>query len=180
MIIPEGITEIKNDAFEGAKYITDVRLPSTLKKIGNSAFAFCNLNYVSLPDGLEHIGQGAFWYCPLNSQPLVLPSSLTSIGQNAFGYTQAETVVWPLNLINVHGQIFRNSTNLKNVLFEGTYSQWTQFADNVLLQYGANDELLSAKIYTSNLAVADNPNGNYWKWSYNTDGVRIPVTYDLK
>ena len=180
VIIPEGITEIKNDAFEGAKYITDVRLPSTLKKIGNSAFAFCNLNYVSLPDGLEYIGQSAFWYCPLNSQPLVLPSSLTSIGQNAFGYTQAETVVWPLNLINVHGQIFRNSTNLKNVLFEGTYSQWTQFADNVLLQYGANEELLSAKIYTSNLAVADNPNGNYWKWSYNTDGVRIPVTYDLK
>lgn len=180
LTIPEGVTEIKSDAFKGARYIKDVRLPSTLKKIGSGAFAFCQLNCISLPNGLEYIGQSAFWYCPLNNQPLVLPSSLTSIGQNAFGYTQAETVVWPLNLINVHGQIFRNSTNLKNVLFEGTYSQWTQFADNVLLQYGANDELLSAKIYTSNLAVADNPNGNYWKWSYNTDGVRIPVTYDLK
>lgn len=179
LTIPEGVTEIKSDAFKGARYIKSVRLPSTLKKIGSGAFAFCQLNCISLPNGLEYIGQSAFWYCPLNNQPLVLPSSLTSIGQNAFGYTQAETVVWPLNLINVHGQIFRNSTNLKNVLFEGTYSQWTQFADNVLLQYGANDELLSAKIYTSNLAVADNPNGNYWKWSYNTDGVRIPVTYDL-
>ncbi len=180
LVIPEGVTEIKARSFDGARFLATVRFPSTLKRIAYLAFGYCTLKNISFPDGLEYIGQSAFWYCPLNNQPLVLPSSLTSIGHNAFGYTQAETVVLPSNLINISDQIFWNNTNLKNVLFEGTYSQWTQFADNVLLQYGANDELLSAKIYTSNLAVADNPNGNYWKWSYNTDGVRIPVTYDLK
>ena len=38
--IPEGVTEIKANAFNNCQKLTTVNLPSTLKTIGNKAFIF--------------------------------------------------------------------------------------------------------------------------------------------
>lgn len=39
-------------------------LPSTLKRIGKEAFAFCyNLTDITLPEGIEQIGERAFAWC---------------------------------------------------------------------------------------------------------------------
>jgi hypothetical protein len=56
VIIPEGVTEIKNSAFNGNRTLTSVTLPSTIKKIGNGAFNACNeLITFSIPDSVEAI-----------------------------------------------------------------------------------------------------------------------------
>lgn len=51
------ITEIKNSAFNGMS-ITEIELPAGLKKIGESAFAYCtNLKSLVIPRGVEEIGR---------------------------------------------------------------------------------------------------------------------------
>ena len=67
--IPEGITEIADSCFEfnwGEVNMDfdEVSLPSTLKKIGNSAFRCCtDLNKINFTEGLEEIGDEAFCGC---------------------------------------------------------------------------------------------------------------------
>lgn len=83
VVIPEGVTEIGESAFQ-CSHIPSVRLPSTLKKIEKQAFMYAhNLTKITLPDGLETIGDEAFSGChPRNA--VVLPASIKSIGKKAF------------------------------------------------------------------------------------------------
>lgn len=85
LIIPEGITELENDAFAGNEFTT-IKLPSTLKKIGNGAF---NGNWrltgnIIIPEGVVSIGTQAFYYCN-TLESVELPSTLQTIQDYAFG-----------------------------------------------------------------------------------------------
>lgn len=60
------VTEIDSWAFSDEKFITSIRLPNTLLKVGNSAFYGCtSLKDLYLPDTLEFLGWSAFAYCTL-------------------------------------------------------------------------------------------------------------------
>ena len=64
VVIPEGVAEIENEAFIFREDICEVRPPSTLKRIGCSAFQECvNLKVVHFPQGLEEVGEAAFCNC---------------------------------------------------------------------------------------------------------------------
>ena len=61
LIIPEGITEIPNGAFNSCSGIQQVILPEGLTSIGYNAFWGCSaLSTVTLPDSLTYVGQSAF------------------------------------------------------------------------------------------------------------------------
>lgn len=61
----------------------DVRLPSTLRIIENSAFVRCkNLKEIKLPDRLEKIGASSFMESGLKE--LVLPKSVREMGPYTF------------------------------------------------------------------------------------------------
>lgn len=83
LVIPEGVTRIRDGAFEGWDFET-ISLPSTLKEIGKSAFSNCNkLKQVIIPDSVTRIGESAFFEC--NSLKYVyIPLSVTEIGTYAF------------------------------------------------------------------------------------------------
>ena len=56
VIIPEGITTIGENAFEGCISLESVTLPSSIKHIHRNAFADCkNLKEVILPDSISDI-----------------------------------------------------------------------------------------------------------------------------
>ena len=89
--IPEGVEEIGDYAFQGAKNLAMVSFPSTLKTIGRGAFSAVNgLTVVRLPNGLETIQYRAFAGCS-GMTKIVIPASVTYIGNETFlGCTQVE------------------------------------------------------------------------------------------
>lgn len=105
--VPEGVTTLEPNAFNGASLLTIVKLPNTLASIGLFAFEGCsslesisipgsvvkvssyafqncyNLKRVTLGEGVTIIEDGAFYACARLSD-ISLPSSLKTIGDFVF------------------------------------------------------------------------------------------------
>lgn len=89
VVIPETVnynnrtyTIITVKGFNGSK-LSSVKLPQSLKTIGEMAFDGCsNLKEIEIPNGIETIGRTAFRNCALTS--LVIPESVKSIADYAF------------------------------------------------------------------------------------------------
>lgn len=103
LALPEGMTEISNNFARNCRIYGEVRLPSTMRRIGDYAFAgdkfyeskdfeYSNRIKFVFNYGLQSIGYKAFFYCnPItvrrdnnDSNTLVLPGTLTSVGESAF------------------------------------------------------------------------------------------------
>ena len=65
IVIPEGVTNIEDNAFEGCVDLTTITLPGSLKHIGRGAFADCKkLKNVVVPDSISTIacwGERRVW-----------------------------------------------------------------------------------------------------------------------
>lgn len=86
----EGLVTIGNYAFNGTK-ITNLRLPDTVKTIGDCAFMACPITEITLSKELTSIGSGAFEGTKISN--LVIPATLTALGSRAFyGCTSLQTV----------------------------------------------------------------------------------------
>ena len=58
--MPEGVEELPERGFFRCHSLRKVRLPSTLKRIGREAFAFCrSLEALAIPEGVA-VGERAF------------------------------------------------------------------------------------------------------------------------
>lgn len=70
IVIPEGITTIEENAFEGCDNLTSITFPCSLKHIGRNAFADCKqLKTVVLPESISTIecwGERRAWKIDLN------------------------------------------------------------------------------------------------------------------
>lgn len=76
VIVPEGVEEIKESAFRSSN-ISEIQLPSTLKKIGRDAFSSCkNLKCIRIPDGITVIEDSVF--CMSGIETVYLPESLNN------------------------------------------------------------------------------------------------------
>ena len=83
VIISKGITAISKGAFM-CSGIAEVRLPKSLREIGEKAFSACaNLRMLSIPKGVTKIGRRAFEFC-VDLTEVKLPKGLKEIGDEAF------------------------------------------------------------------------------------------------
>ena len=83
LVIPDGVTEIKNYAFAGA-VLSSVTLPDSVVSIGDYAFYLCgSIQNVSLSPDLTTIGDGAFCSCAAMGN-VTLPETVVTIGERAF------------------------------------------------------------------------------------------------
>lgn len=106
LVIPEDITEIKNETFNGCGALQSVTLHDKITSIGQSAFQSCtSLKNIQLLNGLKSIGREAFSGCGLTS--IEIPSSVTEIGVQAFWANNKLTTVTSnilaANLFNCYG-----------------------------------------------------------------------------
>lgn len=78
-----GIASIGDDAFRDCKKLESIRLPGSIKSIGDRAFMGGAMERIVMEEGLESIGAGAFKSCSALTSA-TLPRSLESIGAEAF------------------------------------------------------------------------------------------------
>lgn len=100
--IPNGITTIYNNVFNGCTNLTNVTIPNSVTSIDHQAFYDCtSLKSISIPDSVTSIGNGIFRNCT-SLESVTLPNTLTSIG----------------------AYFFYNCKNLANIYYKGTEEQW--------------------------------------------------------
>ena len=75
---------LPNEAFRYLSRLRVLKLPRTLKSIGDYAIDCCSgLTYIEIPDSVTSIGVYAFSGCT-NLRNIVLPNSVTSLGHDVF------------------------------------------------------------------------------------------------
>ena len=114
--VPEGVTEIADDAFMDCQSLSAISLPSTLTKIGDYAFKRCeSLQAITIPDSVTEIGQAAFWMCH-SLTDVVLSRSLCEIADEAFCETAIEHIVIPESVRSIGHSAFKDCYNLYDVV----------------------------------------------------------------
>lgn len=143
VVLPEGIEEIKDNAFTECTELKNIQLPSTLKRIGNSAFRGCkSLKSINFPSGLEHIdgstSSPVFGGCGLESIDLSqttavidastfkdckelknvkLNANMTKIPNGLFeGCSSLEHIDLPAGITEIEGYAFSRCESLKSII----------------------------------------------------------------
>lgn len=117
LIFDEGIETIPNYFVAGVESIENVTFPSTLTKIGESAFQGCTgLTHVDLPVGLKTISKKAFESCE-SLITLDIPDSVTKIDYQAFANCEnLVSVKLPAKLASKGSEIFYGCVELTDVV----------------------------------------------------------------
>ena len=129
VVIPDGVTEIADEVFDGCSSLVSVTLPDTLTVIGGSAFAECsNLSQINIPFGVTSIGDMAFISCT-SLRSIVIPDSVTEIDEMAFdGCTSLRSVTLSNSLTVIMPRIFFECTSLESVTIPASVKEIRKFA----------------------------------------------------
>ena len=111
--IPDGVTEIGENAFNNCESLTSISIPDSVKKIGYSAFSYCtNLTSITIPDSVAAIEGFAFAHCT-SLTSVTIPESVTKIGSHAFGTcTSLTSITIPDSSMEIEENAFYGSDNL--------------------------------------------------------------------
>ena len=124
LIIPDGITGVKDYAFIYCSGLTSVTIPEGVTSIGDSAFYGCSgLTSVIIPEGVTSIGNSAFRDCS-GLTSVIIPEGVTSIGSYAFsGCSGLTSVTIPEGVTSIGGYAFQSCSGLTSVIIpEGVTS----------------------------------------------------------
>jgi len=108
--LPEGLEDIDNYAFQYA-YLTSVKLPNTLKRLGSAAFGDADrLKTIDIPASMQIIGESAFASCD-SLQDVTLHEGLLMIKDGAFRNSpMVGTVELPNTLRFLGRSVFSGNT----------------------------------------------------------------------
>lgn len=119
VIFEEGttITSIPEKMFIGCSSLLSIDIPNTVTKIGAEAFNGCtNLSDVTISNSTTTINKKAFLECSSLTN-IVIPNSVVTIGTEVFkGCTNLEKVVLSTNLTNLTYAMFSNCSNLRSLI----------------------------------------------------------------
>ena len=124
-------------AFYGSQKIKTVKIPSTINKIGNGAFAYSSIKKIDLPSSLDSIGEKAFSGSKIKEisipssvkylggsmfsscsrlKKCILPSSIKIIPEYFFeDCQQIKSITLPMGIQNIERYAFNGCINLKRI-----------------------------------------------------------------
>lgn len=114
VVIPEGLEEIPDSCFKYCKSLTTVNY-GKVKKIGAGAFGSTALTNVKLPNTVKELGNDAFSWCPITSVDL---GKVEKIGDAAFIGTAIEELTIPATLTEVGIESFSWNFCMKKATFQ--------------------------------------------------------------
>ena len=116
LVIPEGVTEINNEAIRYFKNVTKINFPSTVTEITNGTFEYCKyLTEITVPSTVTTVGGGAFRYC--TGLRIVTLNNKGSVGGWAFNYcTSLFRVNIGADVTKVDENAFANCENLRRIV----------------------------------------------------------------
>lgn len=122
------IVAIEQGAFRQCDFTT-ISLPSSIKEIGNMAFADCSsLLSISLPDGIEKIGDSTFDGCT-SLENIDIPLTVKSIGMWAFkNCLSLAAIVLPNGLEEIGDAAFENCQKLRLLSIPNSVKEVGNFA----------------------------------------------------
>ncbi|MBQ8612667.1 MAG: leucine-rich repeat domain-containing protein, partial [Ruminiclostridium sp.] len=124
-----------------ANDFTSVKIPDSVKSIGNAAFTNCsNLASVNIPNGVKTIGTATFSGCE-SLTDIIIPNSVTRIGEYAFSNcTALRNAIIPDSVASIGELAFHNCNNLTSVIIpdgvtsisESTFSECDNLASIII------------------------------------------------
>jgi len=114
--IPDDISTIRANAFNGFTYLTSVTFPDGLTSIGESAFYDCSgLTSITIPDGVTSIDGYTFSGCS-GLTSIIIPAGLTSIGDYAFrNCTGLTSITIPGGVTSIGVRAFSGCSGLTSI-----------------------------------------------------------------
>ena len=162
VVIPEGITSIRNNAFSGFTKLKSLTIPNSVTGIDQYAFENCSgLTSVVIPDNVTYIGYAAFQGCNCLTS-VTIPNSLASISDWVFQRCSSLTsITIPNSVTSIGNGSFRGCSGLTSVhigrnlkeiaynAFEGCNSVAKVFIDDILpwLNISLEETFNKAQVY---------------------------------
>lgn len=85
LVIPDGVTNIKKNAFHGLTGLTSVTIPDSVKSINHYAFAYCtSLTEATIGKGITFVALGAFGGCDNLEEVIFTGSGAVDLSLEAF------------------------------------------------------------------------------------------------
>ncbi len=133
---------IKDYAFCGCSSLKRIKIPNSVKHIGEGVFAYCtSLESVEISDSVKCIGEGAFAYC-YSLKSINIPSSVRSIGECAFAKCESlKSIVIPISVQRIGPRAFVDCTSLRELAFKGQTLE--QVKAMKYYPWDFNDELIA-------------------------------------
>ncbi|MBQ8866350.1 MAG: leucine-rich repeat protein [Bacteroidaceae bacterium] len=149
LVIPEGVTEIKNGFFYNFwENITSVTIPNSVKTIGGNAFQnWSKLTSASIGNSVKTIGYRAFENCSALAT-VIIGDSVKTIEYEAFKKTGLTSVTFPNSLELIGRNAFDGCSNLEAVTFGDSIK--------TILQNVFNGCEKLARVNTTNIAALCN------------------------
>ena len=119
--IPNGVTSIGAETFNGYRALESIAIPDSVTSIGDSAFGSCvSLVSVIIPSGVTSINSLTFDACFALAN-VAIPDSVTDIGASAFKNCKSLTsVIIPSGVTSIAAQAFSQCTALKSITVRAT------------------------------------------------------------
>lgn len=174
------------DCFNGCQELKKVKIPSTVKKLGDNCFHYTSLTEIEIPNSVTHLGESCF-SVSRNLEKVVLsnslteiskdcfnscwslknveiPSSVTKLGEMCFCGTAIENIIIPSSITIISNGCFYNCLSLKSINIPKT----VKYIGEYCFEY--NDSLVSITIPES----IENLPKRCFSACHNLEEIKIP------